>query len=104
MKGSSSVVPTGTARISSDTPNFTVRRPYCAGVRTHVGSVRRTLTWCKVLEDDGSVLIGRVVGFEGDFIEGKGRVEAMRRANSGPRACPPDLTDRSCCGITPCRI
>jgi len=30
----------------------------------------------KVLEDDGFVLIGRVVGFEGDFIEGAGRVEA----------------------------
>ena len=30
----------------------------------------------KVLEDDGTVLIGRVVGFEGDFIEGRGRVEA----------------------------
>jgi hypothetical protein len=30
----------------------------------------------KVLEDDGTVLIGRVVGFEGDFIEGGGRVVA----------------------------
>jgi hypothetical protein len=30
----------------------------------------------KVLDDDGYVLIGRVVGFEGDFIEGGGRVEA----------------------------
>jgi hypothetical protein len=31
----------------------------------------------KVAEDDGTVLIGRIVGFEGDFIEGKGKVEAM---------------------------
>jgi hypothetical protein len=30
----------------------------------------------KVLEDDGSLMIGRVMGFEGDFIEGKGRIEA----------------------------
>jgi hypothetical protein len=30
----------------------------------------------KVVEDDGSLMIGRVIGFEGDFIEGKGRVEA----------------------------
>ena len=30
----------------------------------------------KVLEDDGTVLIGRVLGFEGDFIEGGGRIEA----------------------------
>jgi hypothetical protein len=30
----------------------------------------------KVLEDDGTVLIGRVIGFEGDFIEGSGRIEA----------------------------
>ena len=30
----------------------------------------------KVLVDDGYVLIGRVMGFEGDFIEGGGRVEA----------------------------
>ena len=30
----------------------------------------------KVLEDDGVILLGRVMGFEGDFIEGKGRVEA----------------------------
>jgi hypothetical protein len=29
-----------------------------------------------VLEDDGTILIGRVMGFEGDFIEGKGRIEA----------------------------
>jgi hypothetical protein len=33
----------------------------------------------KVLEDDGTVLIGRVMGFEGDFIEGKGRIEASAR-------------------------
>ena len=30
----------------------------------------------KVLEDDGSLMIGRVMGFEGDFIEGRGRIEA----------------------------
>ena len=30
----------------------------------------------KLLEDDGTLLIGRVIGFEGDFIEGSGRVEA----------------------------
>ena len=30
----------------------------------------------KVLEDDGTLMIGRVMGFEGDFIEGKGRIEA----------------------------
>ena len=30
----------------------------------------------KVLEDDGTFLIGRVIGFEGDFIEGGGRIEA----------------------------
>jgi hypothetical protein len=30
----------------------------------------------KVVEDDGTVLIGRVAGFAGDFIEGDGRVEA----------------------------
>ena len=41
-----------------------------------VGSAGRIPTWCTVLEDDGTVLIGRVVGFEGDFIEGTGRVEA----------------------------
>jgi hypothetical protein len=27
------------------------------------------------VEDDGTVLIGRVLGFEGDFIEGGGQVE-----------------------------
>jgi hypothetical protein len=31
----------------------------------------------KVLEDDGALLIGRVHGFEGDFIAGGGRVEAI---------------------------
>jgi hypothetical protein len=31
-----------------------------------------------VLDDDGTVLIGRIVGFEGPFIEGGGRVEARR--------------------------
>ena len=30
----------------------------------------------RVLDDDGTVLIGRVMGFEGDFIEGGGRIEA----------------------------
>jgi hypothetical protein len=30
----------------------------------------------QVLEDDGKVMFGRIVGFEGDFIEGSGRVEA----------------------------
>jgi DNA-binding transcriptional LysR family regulator len=30
----------------------------------------------KVVEDDGTLLMGRVVGFEGAFIEGQGRVEA----------------------------
>jgi hypothetical protein len=31
----------------------------------------------KVLEDDETVLIGRIEGFEGDFVEGNGRVEAI---------------------------
>jgi hypothetical protein len=31
----------------------------------------------QVLEDDGTIMFGRIVGFEGDFIEGSGRVEAM---------------------------
>jgi hypothetical protein len=31
----------------------------------------------QVVEDDGVVLIGRVLGFEGEFIEGSGRVEAL---------------------------
>jgi hypothetical protein len=31
----------------------------------------------QVLEDDGTIIFGRIVGFEGDFIEGSGRVEAM---------------------------
>ncbi len=57
----------------------------------------------KVLEDDGTVLIGRVVGFEGDFIEGGGRVEAAP-GRIRVTTCPPALTDRCCCGITPCRI
>ena len=30
----------------------------------------------KVLDDDGALMIGRVMGFEGDFIEGQGRIEA----------------------------
>ena len=30
----------------------------------------------KVLDGDGTVLIGRVMGFDGDFIEGTGRIEA----------------------------
>jgi hypothetical protein len=30
----------------------------------------------QVLDDDGMVLIGRVLGFEGDFLEGSGRVDA----------------------------
>jgi len=29
-----------------------------------------------ILDDDGSVLLGRVIGFEGQFLEGSGRVEA----------------------------
>ena len=32
--------------------------------------------WFKVLEDDGTVLLGRIEGFEGDFLKGSGRVEA----------------------------
>jgi hypothetical protein len=31
----------------------------------------------EVLEDDGTVMLGRIVGFEGDFIEGTGQVEAL---------------------------
>jgi hypothetical protein len=31
----------------------------------------------QVLDDDGTIIFGRIVGFEGDFIEGSGRVEAM---------------------------
>jgi hypothetical protein len=30
----------------------------------------------RVIEDDGTVMIGRIMGFPGDFIEGKGRIEA----------------------------
>ena len=30
----------------------------------------------KVVEDDGTVLIGRIIGFEGDFIVGGGQIEA----------------------------
>ena len=31
----------------------------------------------RILDDDGLVMIGRIVGFEGAFIEGKGQVEAQ---------------------------
>ena len=54
----------------------------------HGGFVSENPDLVQVLEDDGTVLIGRVVGFEGDFIEGSGRVEAVAGANSGPRHVP----------------
>ena len=42
----------------------------------------------QVLETTGRVLIGRVVGFEGDSIEGSGRVEAVAGPDSRPRPVP----------------
>jgi hypothetical protein len=42
----------------------------------------------EVLEDDGTFIFGRIVGFEGDFIEGHGEVQALpgriRVANASP--------------------
>ena len=66
----------GPSGFSSDMPNFTVHRPYYAGVRSAVRFCRENPDLVRILEDDGTVLIGRVVGFEGAVIEGKGRVEA----------------------------
>ena len=102
-EGSSLAGPTGTAPFSSDTPNFTALRPYYAGARMHVVFVCENPDLIKVLEDDGTVLIGRVLGFEGDFIEG-GDGSRRRPGEFASTSCPPALTDRSCCGITPCRI
>ena len=58
----------------------------------------------QILDDDGTLLIGRVVGFGGDAIRGQAKVEAEPGPASGPRHVPRTLTDRSCCGITPSRV
>ena len=57
------------------TPDFTVRRPSYAGARTRGVFARRIPTWFMFSRMTATMLIGRVDGFEGDFIEG-GRVEA----------------------------
>ena len=44
-------------------PTLPARRPSYAGVRMRGGSAGRIPTWFEILEDDGTVLIGRVVGF-----------------------------------------
>ena len=54
----------------------------------------------QILDDDGVVLIGRVLGFEGDTIEGTAEVEAVP-GGCGSEAPSPGLTETSCCGITP---
>ena len=42
----------------------------------HVAFVGRILTWSRCSRMIGPLMIGRVMGFEGDFIEGTGRIEA----------------------------
>ena len=57
----------------------------------------------EVLEDDGTFMFRRIVGFAGDFIEGAATWRRCR-GGFGSRTCPPDLTEPCCCGITSCRI
>ena len=53
----------GPRTTSSDTPNCTGRRPSCAGVRMHGAFCRTNPDLIQILEDDGTVLIGRVDRF-----------------------------------------